>query len=177
MAYCTRLRTLFDPRLLFLTYLALNVAKVNVRLAKAKPMDIEMPINQNSIENHQLVDCGSIVSNITNVLVNNPQHPEPTYTGSICETVIERASSSVDQLSIKFRQLELYRPSYDGECLHDRFAIYTALNVAVTPVICGIHNGETIRVPFGMNQTSLILSIITSDLDHDRLWSIEVSQE
>jgi len=122
------------------------------------------------------VTCGTIVNN-TNVLVKNPHHPEPTYTKTICETVIERADSSINKLNVIFKQLELYRPTIDGQCLQDRFAVYTDLNAVVTPVICGNHTGETISLPFLPPQTSLIISITTSDLDHDRLWVVEVGQE
>lgn len=131
---------------------------------------------ENSIDSHRSVDCGSIVVNLTSILISNPNYPNPTYTKSICETVVERANPSIKDLNIKFRQLELYRPTYEGDCVHDRFGIYTDLNVLVGSAICGDRSGDTIKVPFNNNH-SLILSIMTSDIDHDRFWSIQVSQE
>lgn len=146
--------------------------------SRAQSVEFDVPQEDNFLlQNSQRVDCGSIVTKIPNILVNNPNYPEPTYTKSICETVIERFNSSISHLNVKFRQLELYRPTYEGDCLHDRFVIYTDTDVAMTPILCGIHNGETIQVPFAINQTNLILSIVTSDLDHDRFWSIEINQE
>lgn len=131
----------------------------------------------NTIDSHRHVDCGTIATNITKILVKNPNHPEPTFTKAICETVIERAHPAVTKLKVKFNQLEIYRPTADGQCLHDRFAIYTDLNAAVTPVLCGNQTGKTIWIPFVSPQASLIISVSTSDLDYDRLWSIEVEQE
>lgn len=138
---------------------------------------------QNSFEDNtidgspQYVACGTIATNFTTILVRNPHHPEPTFTKSICETVIERLDPTINKLSIRFKQLELYRPTSDGQCIHDRFAIYTDLNAVVTPVICGNHTGEVITIPFLLPHTSLIVSVTTSDLDHDRFWAIEIEQE
>lgn len=126
---------------------------------------------------YQPVACGTIAINTTTLLVKNPNHPEPTFTKSICETVIERANLSVNKLKIKFKQLQLYRSTIDGECLHDRFAVYTDLNAPVTPVICGNQTGKSISIPFALPQTSLIVSITTSDLDHDRAWVIGIEQQ
>lgn len=138
-----------------------------------------IPVEENTIDTtlHQHVDCGTIATNVTNLLVKNPNHPEPTYTKVICEIVVERASSSINKLIIKFDRLELYRPTIDGQCLHDRFAVYTDLNSPVTPVICGNNTGKTITVPFVLPHTSLIVSVTTSDLDHDRSWSIDIEQQ
>lgn len=141
--------------------------------------------NDNSLEQdlvssngqHKLIGCGTIASNHTHFIVKNPHHPEPTYVKAICETVIERSLPTVNKLTIKFKQLELYRPNYDGACLHDRFAVYTDLNVAVTPIMCGNQTGNSVTVPFTPPQTSLIVSITTSDLDHDRAWVLEIEQE
>lgn len=134
-------------------------------------------IADNSIENHKHIVCGTIASNHTHLLIKNPHYPEPTYIKAICETVIERSSeTSVDRLNIKFKQLELYRPSYDGTCLHDRFAVYTDLNVAVSPILCGNQTGQSISIPFLPPLTNLIISITTSDLDHDRAWLLEIEQ-
>lgn len=164
--------SLFELSLLLLIHLSLGVTKQVLQ-----NIDLDSSVDENTIDTHRTVDCGSIVSNMSHILIKNPHHPEPTYTKSICETVIVRASPSVNQLSIKFRQFELYRSSYHGECLHDRFAIYSDLNELVAPTICGSHTGETLKVPFLSNRTSLILSITTSDLDHDRFWSIEITQD
>lgn len=139
------------------------------------PTDVDL--SENTIDNHRFVECGSIVVNLTSIIINNPNYPEPTYTKSICETVIERANPSIKQLNIKFRQLELYRPTYDGVCIHDRFGVYTDLNNLINDHICGNHDGRTIIIPFPKNQHNLILSIMTSDIDHDRFWSIQVNQE
>lgn len=139
--------------------------------------------NENSIEfdnnreHHNHVPCGTFASNLTRIVVKNPHHPEPTYTKAICETVIERANPMVKGLRINFRKLELYRPNYDGSCSHDRFGVYNDLNVAVHPIICGTQTGRNISVPFVSPQTSLIVSITTSDLDHDRHWILEIEQE
>lgn len=146
----------------------------------------DVPASENSLEQdlnplfsvqHKLVDCGTIASNHTRLIVKNPHHPEPTFVKAICETVIERSHPRVDKLTIKFKQLELYRPNYDGSCMHDRFAVYTDLNIAVTPVICGNQTGKIVTIPFRPPQTSLIVSITTSDLDHDRAWVLEIEQE
>lgn len=130
----------------------------------------------NDIDSHRSVDCGSIVVNLTSILISNPGYPDPTYTKSICETVVTRANPSIKHLNIKFRQLELYRPTFEGDCLHDRFGVYTDLSTLVGNAICGEHSGESIKVPFNNNH-SLVLSIMTSDIDHDRIWSIQVNQE
>lgn len=133
----------------------------------------------NTVESHlhKHVACGTVGTNITHLAVKNPHHPDPTYSKTICETVVERASSSIIRLKINFKQLELYRPTTDGHCLHDKFAVYTDLNAPVTPIVCGNHTGKTISVPFLPSQTSLIISITTSDLDHDRNWHVEIEQE
>lgn len=133
--------------------------------------------DDNTIESHKTMDCGSIASNVTGIIIKNPHYPEPTYTKSICETVIERAHPSIKKLSIKFKQLELYRSTFDGQCLHDRFAVYTDLNAAMTPVLCGNQTGKVVTIPFSPPLTSLIVSITTSDLDHDRIWIIKMEQE
>jgi hypothetical protein len=126
---------------------------------------------------HRHVACGTIASNHTHLIIKNPHYPKPTYVKAICETVIERSSEvTVDRLDIRFKQLELYRPNYDGTCLHDRFAVYTDLNVAVSPILCGNQTGQTISIPFLPPLTSLIISITTSDLDHDRAWLLEIEQ-
>lgn len=138
------------------------------------PNDVDE--SENTIDSHRYVDCGSIVVNLTSILITNPNYPNPTYTKSICETVVERANPSIKEMNIKFRQFELYRPNYEGACIHDRFGIYTDLNTLIGNAICGDRSGETIKVPFNNNH-SLILSIMTSDIDHDRFWSIQVSQE
>lgn len=137
----------------------------------------------NSIEQHsiantnwQQIPCGTISTNSTNMLVKNPHYPEATYTKVICETVIERANPSITKLNINLKQLELYRPTSEGKCTHDRFAIYTDLNVPVSEVLCGNHDGKTLSVPFHPNQHNLILSVSTSELDHDRFWLIELEQ-
>lgn len=142
------------------------------------------PTKENSIEqdlsnesSYQHVACGTIASNLTNILVKNPHHPEPTYVKAICETVVERSNPSIKKLSIKFKQFELYRPNFDGTCLHDRFGVYNDLNVAVTPIICGNYTGKSLSVPFISPHTSLIVSITTSDLDHDRFWVLEIEQD
>lgn len=126
---------------------------------------------------HRHIACGTIASNHTHLIIKNPHYPEPTYAKAICETVVERSNGlTVDRLNIKFKQLELYRPNYDGTCLHDRFAVYTDLNVALTPVLCGNQTGQTLSIPFLPPLTSLIISITTSDLDHDRAWVLEIEQ-
>lgn len=135
-----------------------------------------IPVDDNKIESHQHMACGSIATNITSVVLKNPQYPEPTYTKSICETVIERTDPSITKLTVKFKRLELYRSTIDGQCLHDRFAVYTDLNAPVTPVVCGNQTGKTISVPFFLPLTSLVVSITTSDLDHDRTWEVEIEQ-
>lgn len=122
------------------------------------------------------VACGTMVNNATSILVTNPHHPEPTYVNTICETVIERANATVAKLRIGFKKLELYRPHSDGQCQHDRFAVYSDLNVPITPVLCGDLTGRTIEVPFPEPEMSLILSVTTSDLDHDRYWELVVDQ-
>lgn len=141
----------------------------------AQPVS-ESPSPPESAGMFKNVACGTIATNLTSILVKNPHHPEPTYDKSICETVIERIDPSVNKLSIRFKQLELYRSTVDGECIQDRFAIYTDLNVPVTPVICGNQTGRTISIPFKPPHSSLIISVTTSDLDHDRSWAIEVEQ-
>lgn len=140
--------------------------------------------NDNSIEQlsspypmHKHIACGTISSNYTHVIVKNPHHPEPTYVRAICETVVERSSMSINKLTIKFKELELYRPNYDGSCMHDRFAVYTDLNIPVIPSMCGNLTGQSVSIPFAPSQTSLIVSITTSDLDHDRSWVLEIEQE
>lgn len=133
--------------------------------------------DDNTIGSHKVMECGTIASNVTHIILKNPHYPEPTYTRSICETVIERADPSIKKLNIKFNQLELYRSTFDGQCLHDRFAVYTDLNAAMTPVLCGNQTGKTITIPFSPTQTSLIVSITTSDLDHDRNWIVKMEQE
>lgn len=140
--------------------------------------------NDNSIDQqtsssypmHKHIACGTISSNYTHVVVKNPHHPEPTYVRAICETVVERSSMSVSKLTINFKELELYRPNYDGSCIHDRFAVYTDLNIPVIPNMCGNLTGQTVSIPFAPSQTSLIVSITTSDLDHDRSWVLEIEQ-
>lgn len=138
---------------------------------------IEQDTSLTSNARYQLIDCGTMGSNHTHLIVKNPHHPEPTYVKAICETVIERSHPSVNKLTIKFKRLELYRPNYDGSCLQDRFAVYTDLNVAVSPVLCGNQTGKMVSVPFKAPQTSLIVSVTTSDLDHDRAWVLEIEQE
>lgn len=125
----------------------------------------------------QRVACGSIVSNLTSVYLQNPHHPGPTYSKIICELVIERADPSVSRLVIRFRHLDLYRSNMDGQCLHDRFGVYTDLNAPMTPILCGNQTGKSISVPFLPARGCLIVSVITSDLDHDRSWTIEIEQE
>lgn len=141
------------------------------------------PAYENSIDKEPIqqvykqVACGTIVNNITSILVTNPHHPEPTYVNSICETVIERANRTVTKLRIDFRKLELYRPNSEGQCRHDRFAVYTDLNVPITPILCGDLTGKMLIIPFPKRHMSLILSVTTSDLDHDRFWEIAVDQQ
>lgn len=142
--------------------------------------DMDNSIDQDQVKEtkHRHIACGTIASNHTHLIIKNPHYPEPTYAKAICETVIERSSKiTVDRLNIKFKQLELYRPNYDGTCLHDRFAVYTDLNVAVTPVLCGNQTGQMLSIPFLAPLTSLIISITTSDLDHDRAWVLEIEQQ
>lgn len=126
---------------------------------------------------HRHIDCGTIVTNHSHIIIKNPHYPEPTYAKAICETVIERTRQTVTRLSIRFKQLELYRPNFDGSCLHDRFAVYTDLNVAISPVLCGNQTGQSLTVPFMPPLTSLVISVTTSDLDHDRAWVLEIEQE
>lgn len=157
--------------LILMITIALTCTQLSLELGLSQP--IEEPSGDNSID----VACGTIATNMSVILVKNPQYPQPTYEKSVCETVVEKANPAIAKLVIKFRKLELYRPTTDGECIHDRFAIYTDLNAAVSSIICGNHSGETISVPFLASQTSLIVSITTSDLDHERVWEIEIGQE
>lgn len=138
--------------------------------------EIPVKVYDNNIKSQQHIACGTIVTNVTNILVRNPHHPEPTFTKVICEIVIEKADRSVNKLDIKFKHLELYRPNMDGLCQHDKFAVYTDLNAPMSPILCGSQTGKMISVPFLPNQACLIVSIITSDLDHDRSWTIEIEQ-
>lgn len=125
----------------------------------------------------QRVACGTIVSNLTSVYLQNPHHPRPTYSKLICELVIERADPSVSRLVVRFKHLDLYRSNMDGQCLHDRFGVFTDLNAPMTPILCGNQTGKSVSVPFLPAQGCLIVSVITSDLDHDRSWTIEIEQE
>ena len=121
--------------------------------------------------------CGSIVAkNHTQIVLKNPHHPDPTYVKAICEAVIERSNPSIKKLGVKFRQLELYRSNFDGSCVNDRFAIYTDLNAPLTPIICGNQTGQSVLVPFELPHASLIVSITTSDLNHDRIWHLDIEQ-
>lgn len=137
---------------------------------------------ENSIEKeptqqvYKHIACGTMVNNATSILITNPHHPEPTYVNTVCETVIERANATITKLRIQFRKLELYRPHSDGKCQHDRFAVYSDLNAALTPVLCGDLTGKTVEVPFSKPDMSLIISVSTSDLDHDRYWELAVDQ-
>lgn len=149
----------------------------NDTISLVKTMDQQNQVEDNTIDTQQQVNCGTISSNTSTILLKNPHHPEPTYVKSICEVVIDRANPSISKLIVRFKHLELYRPNSDGICVHDRFAIYTDLDVAITPVICGNHSGESLSLPFELPLTSLIVSITTSDLDHDRLWVVEIKQE
>lgn len=149
----------------------------NDTISLSNAMDQQNQLDDDTIDTQQQVNCGTISSNTSTILLKNPNHPEPTYAKSICEVVIERATPTISKLLVKFRQLELYRPNTDGQCLHDRFAIYTDLDVPVAPVICGNHNGGNLSLPFEKALATLIVSVTTSDLDHDRLWVIEIKQE
>lgn len=154
-----------------LVSLAISASDSDIAQASTNQMD------DNSIESHKMMDCGTTASNITHVVLKNPNYPQPTYTRSICETVIERAGPSIKKLKLLFKQLELYRSTVDGQCMHDRFAVYTDLNTAMTPVLCGNQTGRTFSIPFSPSLTSLIVSITTSDLDHDRNWIVQIEQE
>lgn len=123
------------------------------------------------------VECGSMSTKEARFTLINPEHPDSTYGKLICETVVEHSNPKVTKLSLKLRKLQLYRPTMDGDCLQDKFAVFTDLNRAVTPVICGNRTGDTIVVPFQESQKNLIVSIMTSDLDHDRYWIIDVEQQ
>lgn len=127
-------------------------------------------------QGYRLIPCGSTAVNMTQIAVMNPQHPEAIYHRAICEAVIERIDPSINELSIRFKKLELYRPTYDGQCLQDRFAIYTDLNAIIGPVLCGNQTGRIISIPFVKQHTNLVVSVMTSDLDHDRTWHIEIEQ-
>lgn len=130
----------------------------------------------NASQSYEHVPCGTLSTNSSKILVNNPNYPETIYTKTICETVIERSDPTIKRLIIRLKQLELYRPNFNGQCLQDRFAIYTDLNALLTPVMCGNNTGKTITILFPLH-TSVIISVTTSDLDHDRSWSIEIEQE
>jgi len=133
--------------------------------------------HQHSNNQHYLAACGTIASNNhTKIILKNPHHPEPTYVRAICETVIERSNESIRALNISFNQLDLYRSNYDGTCMHDRFGVYTDLNAAITPILCGNQTGKSLTIPFEPPHTSLIVSITTSDLDHDRIWDLRIEQ-
>lgn len=141
--------------------------------------NVTISSSQNQIgkaDGFRRVACGSSATNLTHVAVKNPQYPEAIYTKAICEAIIERVDPSIHELNIKFKQLELYRPTFDGQCLHDRFAIYTDLNAIVGPVLCGNQTGRSISIPFVKQHSNLIVSVMTSDLDHDRTWHIEIEQ-
>lgn len=154
-----------------LVSLAISVSDSDIVQTQTNLMD------DNTIESHKMMDCGTTASNTTRVVLKNPNYPEPTYTGSVCETVIERVDPSIKKLKFIFKQLELYRPTVDGQCMHDRFAVYTDLNTALTPILCGNQTGRSFSIPFSPSLTSLIVSITTSDLDHDRNWILQIEQE
>lgn len=166
--------------ILALVYLPLVLFQISTAQVDVEANGNKIEKSENSIEQdletRQSLSCGTTASNLTSFVVKNPNYPQPTYIKAFCETVVERVDPNVSKLNIKFRQLELYRSNYDGTCLHDRFAVYTDLNLAVTPIICGNQTGKNITVPFMKHQTSLIVSIVTSDLDHDRLWVLEIEQ-
>lgn len=183
--YSTRLRLLFVG--LFLVVAPLwDAAEVGGQIQSVNhpmPRPINAPaqsnsaqVFDNSIKSQRHIACGTIVTNVTSILVHNPHHPEPTFTKVICEIVVEKADRSVNKLNIRFKHLELYRANMDGQCLHDKFAVYTDLNAPMSPILCGSQTGKTLSIPFLPNQGCLIVSIITSDLDHDRSWSIEIEQ-
>lgn len=136
--------------------------------------------DKNLSENKEIdylpIDCGTLSTNAIKFTISNPDAPEPTYGRLICEIVVQHSRPNVSKLSLKLRQMLLYRPTMDGQCLQDKFAVFTDLNRAVTPIMCGNKTGETIIVPFDASLEHLIVSIITSDLDHDRNWFIEVEQ-
>lgn len=141
------------------------------------PDDSIVNFHTKSSPQHFHAFCGTIVSkNHTKIILKNPHYPEPTYVKAICEMVIERANQAIHKLDITFKQLELYRSSFDGDCIHDRFGVYTDLNAAVTPTLCGNQTGKSISIPFEAPHTSLVVSITTSDLDHDRIWHLEIEQ-
>ena len=165
--------------LLALHWMSMVFCLGNTNQILKKTNDITLPltssIQDNTIATHRDVGCGTIVSNVTHVLFKNAQHPEPTYTKAICEIVIQRANPSISKLSLNFKRLELYRAKSDGQCVHDRFAVFTDLNSPVSPIICGNYSNKTLTIPF--NPQSLIVSVTTSDLDHDRWWTVEIKQE
>lgn len=144
------------------------------------PLEVNKRIREidNSISTvpYEYVDCGTFSTNAIRFSLKNPQHPEPNYGKVICETVIEHSSSKIKTLKLHLKQLNLYRSMASGECHHDKFAVFTDLNHAVSPVMCGNKTGETIMIPFDSSRKYLILSVITSNLDHDRQWVIEAEQ-
>lgn len=162
--------------LILCTCFRLTKSSLLVEPALSSDSLLDNSIEHDELETHKHIDCGTFATNLTNILVKNPHYPNPTYSKSICETVIERADPTISRLEINFKQLELYRPTSDGRCMHDRFAVYTDLNAPVSPVLCGNHTSTNLTVPFRGPIASLIVSITTSDLDHDRWWLVEIEQ-
>lgn len=138
-----------------------------------------LPSNDSLVCCVKQTKCGSIISKEqgslgSTIYLQNDAYPKPVKKVAICEIVIERSSSNVNQLMIEFDKLELYKPTVMGECLHDHFRVYNDLNAPLSPKLCGNNTEQHLYLDF--KEKNLILSIKTSALGYSRYWSLRVTQ-
>lgn len=109
-----------------------------------------------------------------NVMLINPNYPQPWNGGTFCSYTIYRRKKHVCQLRIDFHMFSLAQPDGDGYCNRDSFNIYDG-NTSV-PTICGENRGLHVYVTF-MDDFPITIRIATGQfVNYNRRWEILISQ-
>lgn len=109
-----------------------------------------------------------------NILLINPNYPQPFNGNRECSYQIHRKKKHVCQLRIDFQLFSLAQPDGDGNCVRDAFTIEYG-NTSV-PIICGENRGQHVYVTF-QNDFPVTVRIITNgNFKFNRRWELLVTQ-
>ncbi|EAT42827.1 AAEL005668-PA [Aedes aegypti] len=117
--------------------------------------------------------CGGS-TNLNSTYFTNPGYPGSYNGGGTCTFTITPCSSSVCQLRIDFRSLNLAQPNGEGNCLTDVLTITGGSSEV--PSICGENTGQHVYINFSeLNPITIRVSTTAGSLV-DRMWNLQLSQ-
>jgi hypothetical protein len=109
-----------------------------------------------------------------NVLLINPNYPQPYNNGTTCSYVIRKRKHNICQVRVDFQLFSIAQPDGDGHCNRDYFTIENG--ASVIPLICGENRGQHVYVDFNSDFPVTVRVFTSKSFNFGRRWELLVTQ-